>query len=408
MNYFSFTILLLLGALLSCSLASPVAEGHKHKPPKTTKTVTKTRKTCPTTTSISACSFCGGCAPPTAVPVTKTLNWEDIDGLAASRVPIPDNYNDFTHFNPDQNKVYRTGPPPVSVGDGVQVAYANDGKFGLGAQGFVIELKSFWVLTFLDNGVTEATLRVSGPMVATFVVSITTDRQFVQIIAPPQFSNTAVGFYIEIFAGAGVDGPRLPFWLDDLVYVRNLWPATCCQSAGIFTTLDFSDLTTNVEGQLIPYKGFYFQGPWMPVALPTYPSQGPVLHYPSSPQAASITSPVPFSLTRLSIFLPQVSSNPALGVTKHTVVYLTGHGPLGEEISFGWTIASVLFQPAKLDLGGDWTQGGAGPATGYFAATGGFTGINELRILVQEEEIGGGPSTTVEFWLDDFQYQAAC
>jgi len=107
------------------------------------------------------------------VPVTKTIDWEDIDGLAASRVPIPDNYHGFSHYNPDQNKVYRSGPPPVSVGNGVQVAYANDGKFGLGALGFVIEWKSFWVLTFLDpaNGITQATLRFSGLLVSTLIVS---------------------------------------------------------------------------------------------------------------------------------------------------------------------------------------------------------------------------------------------
>lgn len=107
------------------------------------------------------------------MPVTKTIDWEDIDGLAASRVPIPDNYHGFSHYNPDQNKVYRSGPPPVSVGNGVQVAYANDGKFGLGALGFVIEWKSFWVLTFLDpaNGITQATLRFSGLLVSTLIVS---------------------------------------------------------------------------------------------------------------------------------------------------------------------------------------------------------------------------------------------
>ena len=61
----------------------------------------------------------------------------------------------------------------MSVGNGVQVAYANDGKFGLGALGFVIEWKSFWVLTFLDpaNGITQATLRVSGLLVSTLIVS---------------------------------------------------------------------------------------------------------------------------------------------------------------------------------------------------------------------------------------------
>lgn len=114
-----------------------------------------------------------GCTTPTPVPVTKTIDWEDIDGLAASRVPIPYNYHGFSHYNSDQNKVYRSGPPPVSVGNGVQVAYANDGKFGLGALGFVIEWKSFWVLTFLDpaNGITQATLRVSGLLVSTLIVS---------------------------------------------------------------------------------------------------------------------------------------------------------------------------------------------------------------------------------------------
>jgi hypothetical protein len=122
---------------------------------------------------VTGCSACGSCSAPSAVAVTKTIDWEDVDGLAASRVPIPSNYHGFSPYNPAQNKVYRSGPPPVSVGNGVQVAYAGDGKFGLGAEGFVIDLKSFWILTFLDpdNGVTEATLRVSGQLVSNFIVS---------------------------------------------------------------------------------------------------------------------------------------------------------------------------------------------------------------------------------------------
>jgi len=86
---------------------------------------------------------------------------------------------------------------------------------------------------------------------------------------------------------------------------------------------------------------------------------------------------------------------------KHTVVTLTGHDALGNEVQFGWTVASVTFQtgPVKLDFGGDWTQGGAGPATGYFAATGGFTGIRELRIKVEETDYTG-LAVGLPFWLD--------
>lgn len=446
-RHLTFAVALLLGVILFCGVgeAYAIAEpavlerrgGYEctsskptcppvtitktiRKRPKQTIVLTTTPKHCPTATSTSAehttsslptsgCSFCGGCARPTAVPVTKTIDWEDIDGLAASRVPIPDNYQGFSHYNPDQNKVYRSGPPPVSVGNGVQVAYANDGKFGLGALGFVIEWKSFWVLTFLDpaNGITQATLRVSGLLVSTLIVPITVDRQFVQIVAPTTGSSTAVGFFIEVFAGPDVTGPRLPFWLDDFVYVRNLWPATCCQQAGTYTTLDFNNLTPNGAPIPFPYENFDFQGPWTPVTLPEHPAQGTVLHYPSAPQPASITSPTPFSLTRLSIFIPQ-GTNPGLQM-KHTVVTLTGHDALGNEIELGWTVASVTFQagPVKLDFGGDWTQGGAGSATGYFAATGGFTGIRELRIKVEETDYTG-PPVGLPFWLDDFQYQAGC
>lgn len=436
-RYFTFVIALLLGAAIFCEVGetSPVAEhvdieargGYRPKPtcppvietktirtrPKKTVLITKTVKHCPTTTTssvpTSGCSLCGGCVPPTPVPVTKTIDWEDIDGTAASRVPIPENYHGFSHYNPDQNKVYRSGPPPVSVGNGVQVAYANDGKFGLGALGFVFQWKSFWVLTFLDpdNGITQATLKVSGLLVPTFTIPITVDRQFVQIVAPSSGSNTAVGLFIEVFAGSGDTGARLPFWIDDFVYVRNLWPATCCQKAGTYTTLNFNDLTPN--GGLIPfpYKSFYFQGPWTPVTLPELPSQGTVLQYPTTPQPASITSPTPFSLTRLSILIPQ-ETNPGLQM-KHTVVTLTGHDALGNEVEFGWSVASVTFQtgPVKLDLGGDWTQGGAGSATGYFASTGGFTGINELRIKVEETDYTGS-AVGLPFWLDDFQYQSSC
>jgi len=118
---------------------------------------------------------------------------------------------------------------------------------------------------------------------------------------------------------------------------------------------------------------------------------------------------------------------------KHTVVTLTGYDALGNEVQFGWTVASVTFQsePVKIDFGGDWTTDGAGPATGYFAATGGFTGIRELRIKVEETDYTGS-TVGLPFWLDgktplepystnyllmsetntfcakDFQYQSSC
>lgn len=146
-----------------------------------------------------------------------------------------------------------------------------------------------------------------------------------------------------------------------------------------------------------PYSNFYFQGPWTPVSLPEYPSQGTVLHYPHTPQPASITSPTRFTLTRLSLFIPQ---GPSLG-SKHTKVDLTGHDALGNAFDFGWSISSATFQPGpvKLDLGGDWTLGGAGQATGFFASSGGFNGINELRIRVEETDYSGA-AVPLEFWLD--------
>lgn len=161
----------------------------------------------------------------------------------------------------------------------------------------------------------------------------------------------------------------------------------------------FNNLTPNGGAIPSPYKNFYFQGPWTPVTLPELPAQGTVLHYPAAPQPASITSSTPFSLTRLTILIPQ-GTDPGLKM-KHTVVTLTGHDALGNEVQFGWTVASVTFQtgPVKLDFGGDWTQGGAGPATGYFAATGGFTGIRELRIKVEETDYTG-LAVGLPFWLD--------
>ncbi|KAI5801664.1 hypothetical protein DFH27DRAFT_557513 [Peziza echinospora] len=342
------------------------------------------------TATPTACNACQSCAAPPVVRVTKTLDWEDIDGTAASRVPIPDNYKGFSHYNPDQNKVYRSGPAPNSVGTGRQVAYANDGKFGLGAEGFTIEIKSFWILTFLDpaKGINSATVRVSGQYVSTFTVPITADRQFVQINAPLTGSNTAVGFWIEVFAGSTTDGARLPFWLDDFVYVRNLWPASCCQNAGTPVIVDFNDAPGWGGVIQSPYKGFTFDSNWKVGSYGAFPELGQTLDHFIYNQPGVITSTSPFSLTRLTVLINSSVGN-IVGKDTHTVVTITGHDQNGQIKEFGWTINSVLWQwdgpYVKLDLGGDWTSDLAHPpTTGYFASSGGFNNIYELRIKVEE------------------------
>lgn len=109
--------------------------------------------------------------PGTSVVVTRTLNWEDVDSLAASRVPIPPAYNGFSHSEPEQNKIYRTGDPPASVSR-PNVLYANNGRLSLGAVGFPWNPQYFHILTFLDpeNGLDKARVRISGVLVQPFEV----------------------------------------------------------------------------------------------------------------------------------------------------------------------------------------------------------------------------------------------
>ena len=95
--------------------------------------------------------------------------------------------------------------------------YANDGKFGLGAIGFEVRVRSFWVLTFLD-GTSSATVRVRGPGWVGYTERITTDRQFVQVVVPQNRLGNAVGFYIEIFSGDRVGGGRLPAWVSRIPF----------------------------------------------------------------------------------------------------------------------------------------------------------------------------------------------
>lgn len=108
--------------------------------------------------------------PGSTIRVTRTLNFDDVDGTKASRVPIPSGYYGFSHSEPTNNRIYMAGSS-ASVSP-PNVVYANTGKLAFGAVGFTWNPQSFKILTFLDpaNGIKNARVRVSGLFIQPFEV----------------------------------------------------------------------------------------------------------------------------------------------------------------------------------------------------------------------------------------------
>jgi len=393
----------------------------KHRCPIVTPTTPPTSTTELPTETTSIPPSCVN-TPGTTVRATKTLAFEDVDSLAASRVPLPDGYQGFSHSDPANNKVYRSGPPPVSVSS-PNVLYVNNGRLELGAVGFAWNPQTVNVLTFLDpeNGVTSARLRISGLLVQPFDTVITTDRAFVEVQFPAFDRLTATNLVLELFKGDSTT-ERLPFWIDDFVYVRRTFLATCCQvnNPNPITTLAFDDLPKRSAPRT--YKSFSL-GPARDLSISAAPENNPskpnALYKKQSASPLSLTSlDGRFNLLSLTVTISQYTPGP---FTAHqTRILILGFSESGEQLG-SWDIPAITHQPGtySVHLGGDWErgntgglyingrEGGGGANSGYFSAAG-FRGVTELRIQVTELTfVDGrlGPETPKPFWVDDVQVQ---
>lgn len=361
--------------------------------------------------------------PGSTVRVTKTLAFEDVDSLAASRVPIPDAYQGFSHSDSANNKIYRSGPPPVSISS-PNVLYANNGRLALGAVGFPWNPQWFYLLTFLDpeNGISSARVRISGVLVQPFEVTVTTDRAFVRIDFPAFDRITAVNIVIEVFAGNS-QTQTLPFWVDDFVYVRREWQTTCCQfnNPNKAKKLTFDDLRR--RNSLQTYKDFTFapKRELSVVAAPVNnPSKPNAVYKKASANPLIITySPGVFNLLSFTLTISQYSAPPF--TTKQTRILVTGYDSANSQIG-SWDIPAATYQPGtySISLGGNWQIGntgglyvkgrvGGGGKSGFFSS-GGFRSVKSVQIQVSEDDYSGNggqraSSVPKAFWVDDFVYQ---